>query len=569
MELVPSLLLKALEFCLESRLLIDKLAASFRQCHYQPTLSKRDTEIPLVSDTTSPSDGKTKRRGRRNERVREQATAEVKAPVWPGVAGGRYRPLDQTQEEQVKETAFDLLENLGLSQATSSMIEKVTARGGYLDDKDRLHFPRELVNWAISGARRDVVLYARRQDWDLDLSGDRIHTSSGGGAPGVFDLETGTYRPGTVQDLHHAAKLVDKLDNIHHFSRSIIARDTDSDLQLDINTAYACLAGTGKHISISVTDPANMQAVASMCYQVAGSEAAFRKRPFVTIMVCHVVPPMRFATDACETLELAIQAGFPVQIISAGQAGATSPVTLAGSLVQAVAETLAGFVFSRLVDENVVAIFAPKPLVADLRTGAMCGGGGEQAVLMAGAAQMGRYFDLPTSSIAGITDAKTLDTQFGAEKTLAVTLAAQAGSNLITQSCGMQASLLGVSLEAYAADNDMLGNILRTVRGIEVDHTTLSVESIAEVCHGEGHYLGHPDTLERMKSDYFYPLLGDRQTPTDWQDNGAVDLHSRAREWTRDTLENYFPDYISETLDNKLRSEHDIVLARSGMVRSE
>ena len=519
---------------------------------------------------TSSVTGKSKRRSRRSERVREQAADQpIAAPVWPGVTGGRYRPLDKTQELQVKETAFDLLENLGLSQATPSMIEKVTASGGHLDDNGRLHFPRELVDWAITGARRNVVLYARRQGWDLDLSEDRIHTSSGGGAPGVFDLDSGAYRPGTVEDLHHAAKLVDKLDNIHHFSRSIIARDTDSDLQLDINTAYACLAGTGKHVSISVTDPANMQAVASMCYRVAGSEAAFRKRPFVTIMVCHVVPPMRFATDACETLELAIEAGFPVQIISAGQAGATSPVTLAGSLVQAVAETLAGFVFSRLVDENVAAIFAPKPLVADLRTGAMCGGGGEQAVLMASAAQMGRYFDLPTSSIAGITDAKTLDTQFGAEKTLAVTLAAQAGSNLITQSCGMQASLLGVSLEAYAADNDMLGNILRSVRGIEVDTNTLSVESIAEVCHGEGHYLGHPDTLERMKSDYFYPLLGDRQTPSDWQDNGATDLHTRAREWTRETLESYFPDYINDTLDNDLRSEHDIVLTRTSMVPSE
>ena len=133
----------------------------------------------------------------------------------------------------------------------------------------------------------------------------------------------------------------------------------------------------------------------------------------------------------------------------------------------------------------------------------------------------------------------------------------------------MQASLLGVSLEAYAADNDMLGNILRSVRGIEVDTNTLSVESIAEVCHGEGHYLGHPDTLERMKSDYFYPLLGDRQTPSDWQDNGAPNLHTRAREWTRETLESYFPDYINDALDNDLRSEHDIVLTRSSMVPSE
>ena len=263
---------------------------------------------------------------------------------------------------------------------------------------------------------------------------------------------------------------------------------------MDINTAYACLMGTSKHVSVSVTEPKTVEALAALCYQLAGSEAAFRARPFLTVMVCHVVPPMRFAEEACETLEAAILAGFPVQLISAGQAGATSPATIAGSLVQAVAETLAGLVFARLVDRDVRAIFAPKPLVADLRTGSMCGGGGEQAIMMAAAAQMGRHYDLPTSSIAGITDAKTLDAQFGSEKCLAVTMAAHAGSNLITHSCGMQASLLGVSLEAYVVDNDMLGNVLRSLRGVEVTPENIAADVIATVCRGEGHYLGqaHP-----------------------------------------------------------------------------
>ena len=473
--------------------------------------------------------------------------------------------MGDSEERQIHESVLTVLEDLGLAQATDSMIEKVVSRGGYLCGKKRLHFPRDLVEWAIEGARRDVVLYARKPDWDLDLSANRVHTSSGGGAPGVFDLETGKYRAGTAQDLYNAARLVDSLDNIHHFSRSIVIGETEDDLQLDINTAYACMAGTGKHVSVSVSDPANLSKVAELCYALSGGESAFRQRPCVTVMVCHVVPPMRFATEACETMELAIQAGFPVQIISAGQAGATSPVTIAGSLVQAIAETLAGLVFARLVDERVQAIFAPKPLVADLRTGAMCGGGGEQAVLMAGAAQMGRFYNLPTSSIAGITDAKTLDAQYGSEKTLAVTLAAQAGSNLITQACGMQASLLGVSLEAYATDNDMLGHILRTVRGIETSADNLSVDSITEVCHGEGHYLGHTETLDRMKSDYYYPQLGDRQPPRDWEDAGSLNIHTRAKNWTRDLLANSFPQYISEETDKIVRSRFDLLLQPNQM----
>ena len=128
-------------------------------------------------------------------------------------------------------------------------------------------------------------------------------------------------------------------------------------------------------------------------------------------MATHVVPPMRFATEACEVVEQAVLHGMPVQLISAGQMGATSPVTIAGSLVQALCESLAGVTFAWLVEPHARIVFAPKPLVSDLRTGAMCGGSGEQAVLMASAAQMGRFYGLPTSSIAGYTDSKIHDAQ--------------------------------------------------------------------------------------------------------------------------------------------------------------
>lgn len=288
----------------------------------------------------------------------------------------------------------------------------------------------------------------------------------------------------------------------------------------------------------------------------------------MTIMVCHVVPPMRFAEEACDVLEAAIKAGFPVQLISAGQAGATSPATIAGSLMQAVAETLAGLVFARLVDPGVKAIFAPKPLVVDLRTGSMSGGGGEQAILMAAAAQMGRHFDLPTSSIAGITDAKTLDAQYGAEKSLAVALAAHAGSNIVTQAAGIHASLLAVSLEGYVSDNDLLGNILRTIRGVEATPDNIAADVIANVCRGPGHYLGETHTFGRMKSDYYYPTVGDRRTPDQWAEAGARPVGDVARDRTRDLLAGHFPTHIDDATDRALRARFDIRLGRTRMGRA-
>lgn len=507
------------------------------------------------------------RRGRATRRREDADEAfETRFDV-AGYRGGRYAPLSSEETLRTHETALELLETLGLSQAPPSMQALAAENGGRVTDEGRLLFPRALVERALAGLRRDVTLFARTPGADLDISDDRVHFSSGGASPAIVDLYSGRYRDASTRDLYDAARLVDAMEHIHHFSRSLVARDAPDSLAMDINTAYACLAGTGKHVSISITEPEHVAAIAELCHLIAGGEQPFRANPFMTIMICHVVPPMRFATEACETLEAAVRAGFPVQVISAGQAGATSPASIAGSLVQAVAETLAGVVFAWLVDPGARVIFAPKPLVADLRTGAMCGGGGEQAVLMAGAAQLGRFYDLPTSSIAGITDAKTADAQSGYEKSLAVTLAAQAGANVVTQACGMQASLLGASFEAYVIDNDMLGAIMRSIRGIEANAENLSADVIREVCLGEGHYLGHCDTIARMKADYTYPVIADRRSPREWEDAGAEDMRAAARDRAKAILSNHYPSVLPDEVDRAIREQFEILIPREDMER--
>ena len=503
---------------------------------------------------------------RRPRRRRGSAPRNDAGPaVWPGVSGGRYRPLHERDAARVHDAALSLLAEVGLSQAIPPMVERVTARGGRLTADGRLTFPRGLVEDVIAGVRRNFILHGQTPGHEIDPSGARVHVGTGGASPSIIDLETGRYRESRARDIYDAARLVDTLDNIHLFSRPLVARDARDPRHLDVNTAYACLSGTSKHVCVSASAPENVDVIADICAELAGSWERFEDRPFLTVMICHVVPPMRFAEEACQTIENAVSRGFPIQVISAGQAGATSPATIAGSLAQAVAETLAGLVFAYLVNPEAKAVFAPKPLVADLRTGAMCGGGGEQAVLMAAAAQMGRFYDLPTSSIAGITDSKIPDVQHGYEKCLAVSLAAHAGANIITQACGMQASLLGTSFEGYVTDNDMLGAILRSVRGVEMDPERVGVDVIAEVARGEGHYLGHSQTLASMKRDYVYPEVADRRAPADWEEEGGKDMRARARERARRILAEHFPGHVDPTVEDALRARYDILVPRAAM----
>ena len=507
------------------------------------------------------------RRGGRAAKLEQVAleAAEHSPAIWPGVEGGRYQPLSAADEERIHATVLDLLERIGLSQAIPSMIELVTENGGRLTDQGRLLFPRALVEDVIALCRKEFVLYGRGEGQDLEVSGARVHVGTGGASPNMIDLETGLYRGAELKDLYDAARLVDTLDNIHFFNRSLVARDCPDARSLDVNTAYVSLAGTSKHIGMSFFQPEHVYEITRMFDHVAGGEGEFRKKPFCSLLCCHVVPPMRFAEESCAALEAGIRLGYPVQLISAGQAGATSPATLAGSVVQAVAESLAGIVFCYLVDADAKVIFAPKALVSDLLTGSMCGGSGEQGVLMAASAQMGRHYGLVTSSMAGMTDAKTPDAQHGYEKCHGLALAAHAGANIITQGCGLQASLLGAAFESYVIDNDMIGAVLRGVRGLEVNDETLAADVIETVVTGEGHYLGHQQTLARMKSDYYYPEVADRQSPNDWKDAGSLDIRERARNRAREVLQSHFPSHLSPELDARIRAGFDILLPASVM----
>ena len=276
----------------------------------------------------------------------------------------------------------------------------------------------------------------------------------------IFDAGLGKYRESKLVDLYNAARLVDRLEHVHFFSRPVVARDMPDARLLDVNTAFACLAGTAKHVFTSASSPESVRDIATICYQIAGSETAFRDKPFLSLNINHVVPPLKFDPIALNVMVEAVRFGIPVMVNCFGQLGASSPVTIAGCVTQTIAETLAGMVIAWLVNPEARAVFGPRPMITDLRTGAMSGGGGEQAKLTAAAMSMARFYGLPNSTIAGATDSKVPDAQSGYEKCLTVTLAVQAGADSITQAAGAQASLMGASLEAYVIDNDMLGSIL-------------------------------------------------------------------------------------------------------------
>ncbi|WP_227269369.1 trimethylamine methyltransferase family protein [Roseobacter weihaiensis] len=482
-------------------------------------------------------------------------------PIRPGMEGGRYEPLTAADVERIHGAALEALETIGLADAPDSGVAYLTKSGAIQGGDGRLRFPRALVEDALARANRSITLHGRDPAHDLDLSGTRVHYGTAGAAVHLVDAEGRSYRECGVQDLHDAARITDVLDNIHFLQRPMVCRDITDNLEMDLNTIYATTCGTTKHIGTSFTDPAHVAPAIEMLHMIAGGEASWRARPFVGNTNCFVVPPMKFATESCEVMEECIRHGMPVLLLSAGMAGATAPSTVAGAIVQAVAECLAGLVYVQAVKPGHPAIFGTWPFGLDLRTGAMTGGSGEQALLTAGCAQMHKYYDLPGGAAAGIADSKLPDMQAGWEQMCSNVMAGLAGLNMVYEAAGMHASLLGFCHESLILGDDLIGQALRCVRGIEVTDDTLALDQIMSVClGGPGHYLGTEQTLGRMQADHVYPTLGDRTSPKEWDENNKPDLIKKAKARKEEILGQRAAARFDPILDAAIRRRFTIHL---------
>ncbi|RWC48395.1 MAG: methyltransferase [Mesorhizobium sp.] len=513
--------------------------------------------MSVIEKQEAAADSRSRRSGGREARraMRAAPLADDIKPVRAGLEGGSYGPLTHNDQERIHEAVLTLLETVGFANAIPSCIEALTEAGATYGDDGRIRFPRALVLDTIRRAARHFTLHGQDPKHDMLIKGKRVHYGTAGAAVHLVDVEKREYRESLLQDIYDAARIVEGLDNIHFFQRPMVPRDIPDPLEMDFNTLYACVMGTSKHVGTSFTVRENVQPALEMLYAIAGGEENFRARPFVSNSNCFVVPPMKFAEDACGVLEACVEGGIPILLLSAGQAGATAPAAIAGAVVQAVAEVLAGLVYVNAIKPGHPAIFGTWPFVSDLRTGAMSGGSAEQAVLTAACAQMAQFYDLPGGSAAGMTASKLPDIQSGYEKGITDVMAGLAGLNLVYESAGMHASLLGFCLESLIIDNDMIGHCLRCVRGIEVTDEALSIDTIADVClKGPGHYLGNEQTLRLMQTEYFYPAVGDRFSPKEWNEKGRPDILQRAIIEKKRVLAERFPRHVPKPIDDKLRA---------------
>ncbi len=479
-------------------------------------------------------------------------------PAPPGQRGGQYAPLSSSDVSNIYTAALRLLAELGMGEVPDRLHDVLVAAGAQPLANGRVALPAALVEEAIDAAPKSFPLHGRDPARTIEVGGDAVHFGTGGAAVQTLDRQSRRYRASTLADLHDFTRLQDTLTNVSWFTRCCIAGDMPDPWLLDVNTAYALLRNTTKPVATAFTLPEHVAPLVAMFDMAAGGAGRFAARPFVKAHISPVISPMRFGEDAVDTVFECLAHNIPLSCITAAQAGATAPATLAGFLSQSLAETLASLVMVHAIKPGHPMVFSNWPLVIDLRSGAFSGGGGEIAVMNAASAQIINHLGLVSGVAASMTDAKAIDAQYGVEKGLTSLAAALAGGNLIYESSGMTAALLGASFEAFVLDDEMHAATYRILRGVEVSEDALDHQGICDAVLGEGHFLGGAATIAAMERDYVYPGLADRDTPRTWEGTGALTAWDRAAARVDEILANHHPSYIDEATDAAIRAAFDI-----------
>jgi trimethylamine--corrinoid protein Co-methyltransferase len=468
--------------------------------------------------------------------------------------------LTQEQVERVHEAALEILEEVGLFVRYAPARDLFRKHGCNVDSEtSRVKFPRSLVENQIKVFPPKFTFRGRDPKFDRTIPDDSPVIVTGSSAPDILDPVTGVERRSVYADIVRIAHLIQELPAYDMFSVSVLADDAP-DNQFSLARLYPAMKYCAKPIRITSKDLPDAKDILELGYLVAGSEEAYREHPFITHHYCPVVSPLTMDHLSTEAVMFFAEQGLPVYPTIVPNAGLTSPMSLAGTLAQGNAEFLAAATLMQMVREGTALIYATLPTVADMRTGAYASGGIECGMLHMAHAQMAHFYHVPCGGYVGLTNSKINDAQSGYETGMSTTAGLLAGMDMMNMG-GLVEALKTFDFAKAVIDDEIAQMLKRMKRGLEFSEENLALDVIKKVGPG-GSFIVEPHTIKRMKTAGLLTKLSDRDTRTQWEKKGALDIHARAMTRVRDILAKPSTTIFSPEVEQRIRAHFtDLVSA--------
>ncbi len=445
----------------------------------------------------------------------------------------RLSVLSPEGVKRVHEATLDLLEATGVWLDESEALELLAGAGAKVSRAGWVKIPSELVEQAIARAPCRVDLYTRSGELAMGLEGDASYFGLAADGPNFLDPESGARRQFLLDDVTTMCRVANGLDSITFVEQGGLAADVPVGLA-DRLVFKEIVTQTLKSIGFCCSDSNALLDILQMASLVVGGEQELQRRPFIWH---HAEPisPLRLTADLLKRVLICAEKRIPVGFMPMAEAGSTAPVTLAGTLVQASAETLSGLVIHQLKNPGAPFIIGGMPGVMDMRSMVVSYAAPELDLMSAALAQMAQEYHLPFLTSAGASDAKDVDEQAAVEAALSCLIMAWSGANLIIDTGMLDHSEL-ISPELVVLVDEVLRMVRQLERGIRLDADSLALWVVAE-CAGEGNFLAHSHTLHHFQ-EVWYPQLFDRSLKPDLP---VREFRHRLRERTRNVLVEHEP----------------------------
>jgi trimethylamine--corrinoid protein Co-methyltransferase len=467
--------------------------------------------------------------------------------------------LTQEQVEQIHEASLEILEEVGLLVHNEKARQVFKKHGCQVDpDTMRVRFPRTVVEEYRKAIPPDFTFRGRDPKFDRTIPADGPLVVTASSAPNIIDPVTGCERRATSEDIARIAYLINELPGYDVFSISTLADDAPAG-QFTLSRVYPALKNCLKPVRSTATDVEDVEKILELGYLIAGSESAYRERPFITHHFCPVVSPLTMDVSSTEMVMYFAEQKLPVYGSYVPNAGLTSPMTLAGTVAQGNAEFLAAAVLIEMVQPGTPQIYATLPTVADMRTGAYASGGIECGMLHMAFAQMARFYQVPCGGYIGLTNSKINDVQSGFETGMSTTLGVVAGADMLNMG-GLLDALKAFDFAKAVIDDEIALMLKRVKRGFEFSKENLALDVIAEVGPG-GTFMTHENTVKYMKSTGLLPKIAERDSRDIWEGRGSLDAHNRALRRACQILSRANPAVFSPEVDEKIRARFDGLVA--------
>jgi len=271
----------------------------------------------------------------------------------------------------------------------------------------------------------------------------------------------------------------------------------------------------------------------------------------VSVSLINSLSPLQFADEMIGSLIELARHNQACVVASLIMAGGSGPVTIDGVLALQNAEILAGVTLTQLVRPGAPVIYGSTSSAMDMKTGALSIGAPELSKNIHLVAQMARFYNLPSRSGGGLTDALCVDAQAGVESALALSTAARSGINFILHSCGILGSYIAMSFEKFLVDEEACGMILNMLKPLALTDDSIDTDVIKDVGIG-GQYLTHPKTFKLCRTEFFMPTLMSRKNSDAWTKDGKKHIDQIAEDKVAQRLASYEKPDIDPKIEKQL-----------------